>query len=298
MKGLILNFDVKNQIICYDEKNQAVADSINYLRCRFTFTDDWDCGNIKYCVFYGAQSEGGPISVPLVPDGDGGYCCAAPFEVIKPPFFKLSVYCEENGVLITSNLQKVFVRPSGYSDDTQEAKPLPPTDEYTRVNTETGESGIPFIRQSDGILEYSKDGLEWTAAKTPSPEIPIKSGTWEPILYGSAVLGSATYNERRGTWAIIGNIYKIDLYIELSSLGGAEGYLNIFGLPFTPGKIIMNHNYNALLRSTISPTEQIVGAMGDWIGIEIWENYNFKRYMSNNDLSKNSIIRLSFEWQA
>ena len=295
MKGLILNFDVKNQIICYGEQNQTVADSINYLRCRFTFTDDWK--NNKYCVFYGAEDENKPISIPLVLDEDGGYYCTAPHEIIKPPFFKLSVYCEENGVLITSGMQKVHVRPSGYSDDTREPDPAPPLNEYMRVSTKNDESGAPFIRQNGGILEFSKNGFDWTAVKAAPSENIIQSGVWTPELYGSAVMGNPVYAERRGTWAIIGNIYKIDLYIELASLGGAEGYINIFGLPFASSKVIFNNNNNAFMRSRLLPGEQTIAILLEWVGLQVWEDNQLKRYMNHSDLNNNSIIRLSFEWQ-
>jgi hypothetical protein len=257
MAGLTLNFDVKNQIIYYDEQNQTVADSINYLRCRFTFTNDWN--NNKYCVFYGSENEDKPISVPLVLEQDGGYYCIAPFEVIKPPFFKLSVYCEENDVLITSSIQKVYVKPSGYSEDAKEPEPPPPPKEYTYAT--------------------------------------IKSGTWIPELSGSEVIGNPTYAERWGTWTIIGNIYKVDLYMELSSLGGAQGFINISGPPVNPSKIIMNHNSNAILRSALTPNEYAIGIMVGWIGIQIWENHYLSRYINSKDLTDISIIRLSFEWQ-
>ena len=264
-KGLTLNFDVKNQIIYYAEQNQTVADSINYLRCRFTFTDDWDCGSKKYCLFMpggvikNPQNGNKPVSVPLVLENDGGYYCTVPFEVIKPPFFKLSVYCEGDEVLITSTTQKIFVRPSGYSDSSQEAEPIPPM--------------------------------------SPPPEDFVKSGTWQPELCGSINLGNPVYAERRGTWSIVGNIYKINVYIELSSLGGIDGFVNIFGLPFNSPQNNFNYNANILLRHTLIPGEQPIGVIGEWIGFAIWENSYFKRYMNHNDLHDNSIINLSFEWQ-
>jgi len=293
MAGLTLNFDVKNQIIYYGEQNQTVADSINYLRCRFTFTDDW--GNKKYCVFYGAENEDKPISVPVLLEQDGGYYCTAPFEIIKPPFFKLSVYCEENDALITSSIQKVDVRPSGYSNETKEPEQVPPPKEYMYVHTKNDESGTPFIRQKDGALEYSENGVDWKAAAGSSQNgVQMQSGTWDPILEGSSVAGNPEYKERLGTWAIIGNIYKISLYMELSSLGGMQGFINIFGLPFVSPKNIMSQNANAVLRSSLTQNEYAIGIMVGWIGIQIWDNHYLSRYINNNDLNNNSIIKLSF----
>ena len=93
----MLEFSVKNQIIERKDSFRAVADSKNYLYAKFEFTKEWT-GNI-IAVFGGAD---GKFYDVLVAENK----CLVPWEVIKAPFFTVSVFC---GDLITSNSLKVEV---------------------------------------------------------------------------------------------------------------------------------------------------------------------------------------------
>ena len=95
----MLEFNVKNQIISRTDNFDVVADSQNYLSAEFTFTEEWT-GSVV-AVFGGAD---GKFYDVLVAENK----CLVPWEVIKAPFFTVSVFC---GDLITANI----VRVDGYT---------------------------------------------------------------------------------------------------------------------------------------------------------------------------------------
>lgn len=96
----MLVFNVDHQIIRRIDDFKPVADSKNYLKAKFIFTEEWKDDilatfgyNGKY---YNLNIENGE--------------CLIPWEVIKTPYFTLSLSC---GDLITSNVTSVRVFPSG-----------------------------------------------------------------------------------------------------------------------------------------------------------------------------------------
>ena len=98
-----LNFRVSKQIITRKDNENVVADSKNYLYAAFSFSEEWT--GTKTAIFK---------------SGDDAYCvmlqedrCLIPWEVIKPRWFSVSVFC---GDLVTSNKVAVRVLESGYTE--------------------------------------------------------------------------------------------------------------------------------------------------------------------------------------
>lgn len=114
----MLKFKVNHQIITRTDSFEAVADSINYLKAHFDFTEEWQgimialfCHDDKY---YSVVLENGS--------------CVVPWEVIKAPFFTVSLVC---GNRITTDTVIVDV---ARSDFCEEKTPQPPTpDIYSQI---------------------------------------------------------------------------------------------------------------------------------------------------------------------
>ena len=166
-----VKLDVNGQIIHYVSFNDIVADSVNYLQCRFTFTEDWGEG-VKYCLFYDSDRTKKPVKATVVKgNGENFWYCTVPHEVIHSPCFHVSVYddgsnTEQSSVMITTNMVKIDVRDSGY--DKEPDAPLQPAavPEMNYLVTPNNIGGVPYIKQTGGVLEYSVNGGEWNETKT------------------------------------------------------------------------------------------------------------------------------------
>ncbi|MCL2771961.1 MAG: hypothetical protein FWD71_01310 [Oscillospiraceae bacterium] len=162
MNTLILNFTVKTQSISFVDRRQVVADSKQYLYVAFKFITKWT-GSI-YALFYDSK---GLASIPIEKPLDKNKGVFVPPELIKTPFFYVSLYCLDINSAelnleqrITTGLQQVAVAASGYSDDS--VPPLPPPDMYEYVSTPADETGMKQIKQIDGAVKYSNDGgMTW-----------------------------------------------------------------------------------------------------------------------------------------
>ena len=137
-----LLFDVKHQVISYDDKtNRVVEKSRNYLYAKFNFTSDWD-GVIKTAVFVSAKGE----AYNVILENDR---CAIPWEVIGYPRFSVSVF---GGDLITANKVAVYVMKSGYEEGEVPADPTP--DVYTQILNSVKE---PYIGDNGNWYIWDKD---------------------------------------------------------------------------------------------------------------------------------------------
>ena len=152
---LTLEFNVRGQLIYYQEENKTVADSIRYLYAKFDFSRDWDI-NPKYARFYCSNKKSLPDEVQLK---NGG--CYVPPEIIKFPRFYVSLYCANAVKRITTELQAVSVISSGYAEDT--ASPLPPGINTIPIHTPANDSKITQFRNNGGVVEFTANGENWTA---------------------------------------------------------------------------------------------------------------------------------------
>lgn len=115
---MVLTFDVQNQTIKRTDICRPTEGSKNYLRAKFSFTDDWT--GIKTAIF---GHDGIYKNAILVDDQ-----CEVPWEIIVAPFFTVSVVC---GDLITANEVQVELQESGYHEGDIQRDPTP--DEYAQL---------------------------------------------------------------------------------------------------------------------------------------------------------------------
>lgn len=151
-----LDFNVEEQTLHLVSLKKVVADSVDYLTCKFTFSEDWD-GVTKSATFFPTKGE--PYTQILEDDG-----CVVPHEVIKTPLFKVSVF---GGDLITTNKVIVGVVESGYVIG---ETPKPPTpDVYAQIlnkvsesekNTEDALKTVEEkVEEVDGALEEVEEAI-------------------------------------------------------------------------------------------------------------------------------------------
>lgn len=111
----MIKFNVKNQIIERQDNFRVVADSKNYLTADFVFSDEWDNQRV-FASFFHIDVD--VAKVAEIKDGQ----CIVPWEIIKPPFFSVSLFC---GDLITSNVVNIKVEASGLKDGEPAGTPTP-----------------------------------------------------------------------------------------------------------------------------------------------------------------------------
>ena len=115
----MLKFNIQNQIITRTDNFSVVGDSRKYLKAHFSFSEEWD--GINTAIF----KNGEDVFCVVLPDDN---LCLVPWEVIKPPYFTVSVF---GGDLITANIVSVAVEKSGYTEGETPEEPTP--DVYTQI---------------------------------------------------------------------------------------------------------------------------------------------------------------------
>ena len=117
-----LDFKVNEQIITHENpEKKVVADSIKYLTCKFTFSEEWN-GITKTAIFISASGD--VYNVIL----DKNETCNVPYEVIKYPHFIISIF---GGDRITANKFVIDVAKSGYCKGETPKEPTP--DVYAQI---------------------------------------------------------------------------------------------------------------------------------------------------------------------
>lgn len=98
----LLEFNVSSQCIHKDPNcdfNNLVAGTKNYLRAKFTFSDEWD-GCTKAVSFWRGEKEHAVLLT--------GDTCDIPPEVLTGATFRVSVTGQHDDYLLTTN--KILVR--------------------------------------------------------------------------------------------------------------------------------------------------------------------------------------------
>lgn len=117
-----LDFKVNEQIITHENpEKKVVADSIKYLTCKFTFSEDWN-GITKTAIFISASGDAYNVIL------DKNETCNVPYEVIKYPHFIISIF---GGDRITANKFVIDVAKSGYCKGETPKEPTP--DVYAQI---------------------------------------------------------------------------------------------------------------------------------------------------------------------
>lgn len=143
----MLEFNVKNQIIERTDSFSVVADSRNYLSAKFTFTEEWT-GEIR--AVFGNDGKFYDVSVE-------DNSCMVPWEVIKPPFFTVSLFCGEES-LVTANVVTVNVEKSGMENGEVPSTPTPTVwQQYIASMQEVIDSGLPYIGENGNWFSYNAE---------------------------------------------------------------------------------------------------------------------------------------------
>ncbi len=125
----MLKIDVNKQTIMLTA-DETVSDSVEYLKAKFTFSEDWD-GFSKTAIF-----AYGETAVSVVLNSENPLCtaeneCFVPFEVIKTPELSVSVLGNAGDSVITTKAVTVKVLESGYRNGEAPMSPTP--DEYSQM---------------------------------------------------------------------------------------------------------------------------------------------------------------------
>lgn len=117
-----LKFTVENQRITRVDDAQPVAGSRNYLYADFEFlTEEWNVP-VKTAIF---ESNDQAYKVLIVNNS-----CEVPWETImESGWVNVSVFC---GDLVTANVAKVYVAPTGYREDAENER-QPTTEIYEQI---------------------------------------------------------------------------------------------------------------------------------------------------------------------
>ena len=106
----MIKAEVLNQKIRLDSETVA-SDSVNYLKIKFILDSTWE-NTVKTAVF-----ENGEKRAVILEEGNelylGDNTCLVPFEVIKPPFFSVSINGIGSEKVITTVPSKIKVYESG-----------------------------------------------------------------------------------------------------------------------------------------------------------------------------------------
>ncbi len=154
-----IKFNVLNQKIIRTDDFAVVADSRNYLKAEFSFSEEWTS---PITAVFGYDNKF--VSV-LLEKGR----CTVPWEVIKAPFFTVSVFC---GDRITANTVKVDVEGSGYKEGETAREPSP--DIYTQLIALCGEARdiAKSVRDdADSGAFAGEQGIQGEAGYTPQKGI-------------------------------------------------------------------------------------------------------------------------------
>lgn len=113
---MTLEFRVTGQHISWlNNTEHVVADSRNYLKAKFTFSEEW---TYPVTVLFKGRCKTVPVLL-----AQAGEEITVPPEVLKGPLMLVSCYC---GDLITTDSTSVKIDPSGYTEDTSPPVPPPP----------------------------------------------------------------------------------------------------------------------------------------------------------------------------
>lgn len=149
---------VKNQYIEFIEKEIATTNSVNYFKIHFLFDESWD-KYVRHVTFFSTQK--GERYVMQIKESNTVY---VPNEVLKdnlPVYFGL--YGENaDGIRITTNTLQIPLINSAYAPNSTIVD-----EDFVELRdfVKTEPDKIQYIREKDGVFEYSLDGIRWTQVR-------------------------------------------------------------------------------------------------------------------------------------
>ncbi len=210
-----LSFNVDKQQLTRQDRFYTVADSVNYLRLKVNFSNDWATWITPLTVDDEAQDAppqpvpiektalfsiiGESYAVPLVDEADDPFTavCEVPYKVIMAPGFYLTIY---GGGLLTTNAVFVDVEKSGLGKGSPFKKdPLPSVQEQlnalkndiTKTAEAAEEASQSALATAQELKEQAEAG-DFTPAFTigtvetvdsdQQAEVTITGTKMEPVL--------------------------------------------------------------------------------------------------------------------
>ena len=145
MKNQYIKFSIEHQVIQRTDSFFVVGGSVNYLKARFSFCDDWS-DEEQIAIFTG----GGHSYAVTLTNGE----CVVPWEVLRLKKFYVSCMAGER---ITSNAVSVKVCPSGIGDELQKYLDPTPTvfDEKIKNAVEQYMKDNPVEDDPTGQVDYT-----------------------------------------------------------------------------------------------------------------------------------------------
>ena len=158
---------------------RVVSDSIRREKVKFSFTEEWE-GYEKTAVF----THGDQTVVNVLLNSDNEMCtgedeCYVPFEVLKSPYFTVSVFGVKDGKRLTTTRGEVAVLESGYELGDGPSEPTPT--EYERIITimeQTNAVAETLREDADNGMFNGKDGEK--GDKGDTGDAGVYYGTDEP----------------------------------------------------------------------------------------------------------------------
>ena len=96
-------------------------------------------------------------------------------------------------------------------------------------------------------IEKGNKPTDWT----PNPDDHlVKAGTWTPQLTGSTDAGDIAYNQRYGTYQIVGNRIKLNAYIAGTANTKPTGQIRVTNLPYNCAETTANYIGNVIIAHT------------------------------------------------
>ena len=238
-----LKFKVNKQHISRTDAEKAVADSRNYLRCAFSFSEDWD-GTVKTAVFkkgstvYHAVISDDKIAASVMPQLDAGK-------------WEVSVF---GGNRITADVAILNVFRSGY--DTENAPAPPAQSVYDSLVALCGEAKATAdavaadaaAGKFNGTGTAGKDGKDGTDGENGKSAyaIAVENGfegdeaAWLASLKGAdgkdGVDGTDGAAGKSAYATAVENGFEGDEAAWLASLKGADGKDGVNGTDGAAGK--------------------------------------------------------------
>lgn len=184
----MLEFKVTDQTLVRIDKFGVVADSINYLKAKFDFTDS-EFGGVITVVF--TPLIGGNSYELILTDN----LCVVPWEVIKTRGFKVSLYCDVNNERVTTDCVTIPVKESGYVKGETPKEPSPDVYEQLIGIANNAKEIAESVKQRADNGEFKGDkgdtgeGAEVDTELSSDSNNAIANSTVSKVLNNGKLLG-------------------------------------------------------------------------------------------------------------
>lgn len=180
-----LQFLIENQTIRRIDHFNVVGESHDYLRAEFSFkTHEWD--SITKTAIFSTENHNYAVLIGM------DNTCMVPWEVLQDAgYVGVSVF---GGTLITSNIAKFFVEPSGYTSDIENAQE--PTQElYEQVMSYLDDIKDTAISSAESASDSAESAKNSEESASNSADLAMQS---QEIASASQEAASQYANEARG----------------------------------------------------------------------------------------------------